>query len=280
MTKIIGVDFSGARGDKNTWLTEGLLTPNCELIVERVQPIRRKDLAKFLLSVPPSSVVALDFPFGLPIEVLKSFSDNRDFDDATMTDVWPWIGAMTPEEFDGKCRDFVRHTHKHPKRTGDHHHPVSMSPLNVRMILMTYHGIKLLSKIHNESADRWLVPPIDCGAPAAERVTLLEVMPGAFLKRLGFETQTVKRYKNAEDSLVNRERIIAELSNRAQTAGVSVSNLSDFKWGMKAIDDCLDSVVAAIAAASWARNQVAFCHPEPSELKSAQLEGWIYAPKA
>lgn len=280
MTKIIGVDFSGARTEEDTWLAECHLTGTYELIIERVQPIRRVDLCAFLFKALPGTVVALDFPFGLPIEVLESFFKDLDLDNATMADVWPLIARMTREEYEDKCRGFVSRTRRHPKRTGDHRHTVSMSPLNVRMIPMTYHGIELLNKIHDESPDRWLVPPIDCEAPAAERVTLLEVMPGAFLKRLGFETQTVKRYKNAEDSLFNREHIIAELSSRAQNVGVSVSNLSEFKWGMKAIDDCLDSVVAAIAAASWARNQVAFCHPEPSELKSAQLEGWIYVPKA
>ena len=275
---VVGVDFSGARAEGGTWITEGRIASSGDLIIERVQPIRRVDLHTFLIGAPQGTVVALDFPFGLPIEVLESFFKDLDLSNAIMADVWPLIGAMTREEYETKCRELVSRTHKHPKRTGDHRHTVSMSPLNVRMIPMTYHGIELLNSVHQANPDLWWVPPLDPGPTALERVTLLEVMPGAFLRRLGFDTQTVKGYKNASDSLLNRERIIAELSSRARYAKVNVLNLSDFRWGIKAIDDCLDSVVAAIAAASWAGNQSVFRHPEPEEMKDARLEGWIYAP--
>ena len=64
MTTIIGVDFSGARDDRNTWVTQGRLTSEGTLLFDGSQPVRREDLFELLATVPTPAVAALDFPFG------------------------------------------------------------------------------------------------------------------------------------------------------------------------------------------------------------------------
>ena len=51
MTAIIGVDFSGAAADDKTWFAQGRLEDR-NLLLERVQPIRREDLYDLMLGIP------------------------------------------------------------------------------------------------------------------------------------------------------------------------------------------------------------------------------------
>ena len=77
-------------------------------------------------------------------------------------------------------------------------------------------------------------------------------------------------------------------------SGVQIANLAQFKGDCIASDDCLDSVVAAVTACLWDRDQGLFRlpqdgpgdatrrggtpDPEGNELATACLEGWLYAP--
>ncbi len=272
-TQILGVDFSGAVADDKTWLAEGRLSSTECMIIDRVQPILRDDLLVLLKEVPESTVVALDFPFGLPKVFLEAESIQAD----TMADVWPKIAGMALNEYKRKCRNYGTH----PKRTGDKCYSVSMSALNSRLVPMTYYGITMLYKLDAECRDRWWIPPLHSGAAPPNRVTLLEVMPGAVLhSSMGFDYAIAKGYKNATGSLAARHTIVEGLS---QSSSLEISNLKDFRWGFRANDNCLDAVIAAVAAALWAKNQTSFCRPEDyaddAVLKSARLEGWIYAPR-
>ena len=71
MTTIIGVDFSGARTDRNTWITRGHLAGNDSLLLTSAQRIRRSVLYDLLLVIPTPAVAALDFPFGVPAQFAK-----------------------------------------------------------------------------------------------------------------------------------------------------------------------------------------------------------------
>ena len=264
---IIGVDFSGATTEGKTWVAEGCLSSAGHLIIDRVQPFLRNDLLELLEHAPPSTIVALDFPFGLPRVFLESLGIHAN----TMKEVWRYIAAMPFNEYKNTCKGFGTH----PKRTGDKHYPVSLSALNSRLVPMTYRGIEMLHNLDKACLNRWCIPPLDSGEAPSGQITLLEVMPGAFLSTIGLDWATVKGYKGA-DSLNARDRVINRLATYEE---IRVTNLLQFRTGFRANDDCLDSVVAALAAALWATDRQSFLHPVSEELSDAQLEGWIYAPK-
>ncbi len=274
MTTIIGVDFSGARSDKNTWVARARLGNDGSLVLESAQSIRRDDLYHLLAHIPVPAVVALDFPFGVPAQFASFLSPRRLPSD--MPGIWEIIASITVDEFIRERNRFVMQ-HGEPKRAGDQkYHPESYSPLhtvNPNMLPMTYQGIRLLRRWHEEQPYRWWVPPLQFATPDDAAVTLLELMPGALLKSLGLP---YKGYKRGRDS-INRRRGI--LDNLAATSGVMLPNLESLRADCMANDDCLDSVVAAVGAAMWSQNPDRFRHPADDELPDAQLEGWIYVPK-
>lgn len=123
---------------------------------------------------------------------------------------------------------------------------------------------------------------------------LLESMPGAVLRALGLPH---KAYKNGRHATAIREQLLNRLP---ECSGVPISNLHEMRDGFMRSHDCLDSLVAAIAAALWQRDPSCFRHPATtagvhppagrrraspasmaiSELEAARIEGWIYAPVA
>ena len=273
MASIIGVDFSGARSDRNTWLTRGRLTDDGALLLHDAQSIRRADLYDLLPTVPTPAVAALDFPFGVPSQFASSLSLEPTPPD--MPALWRVVASMSQAEFIAARNAFVS-SHGEPKRAGDRkYHPESYSPLhsvNPNMLPMTCAGIKLLHQWHQDQPARWHVPPMPYPAPADKTVTLLELMPGALLKSLDLP---YKGYKRGQQSTQRRTAI---LNGLAIKSGVPLPNLDTVRNDCLANDDCLDSVVAAVGAAMWAQDSARFRHPQPDELADARLEGWIYVP--
>ncbi len=266
---IIGVDFSGAQSEGKTWVTEGHIpTVGC-LVIDRIQPMFRNDLSALLEQAPLPTVVALDFPFSLP----RVFLEWLDIPANTMKQVWRQMSGMSLKEYSNQCRTYGRH----PMRTVDQHYaPVAMSALNTRLVPMTYYGTRMLNDLDRTHRNRWWVPPLDFGEVPQDRITLLEVMPGAFLWSIGFDRATVKSYKTAKGWLMVRNRIINQLGEHARNAGIEIPNLLDYRRGLRVNDDCLDSAVAALAAASWATHQDLFLHPQQEEYDAAIREGWLY----
>ena len=281
MTTIIGVDFSGHRDDRNTWMASGHLDTDGSLLLDSVQPVRRDDLYHTLANVPPPAVAALDFPFGVPrafAEFLSRKGLPRD-----MADVWQVVSALTAAEFIDGRDEFVNHqphlplSEREPKRAGDlTHHRESYSPLhtvNPNMLPMTYEGIKMLQRWHDEQPSRWHVPPLEPTGPPSDRITLLELMPGALLKSIGLP---YKGYKKGRSALERRDQILGALAEASQ---VDLPNLDRVRMACRANDDCLDAVVASVGAAAWASDPSRFHHPSRDELADAALEGWIYVPR-
>ena len=275
MTNIIGVDFSGARDDRNTWATCGRLCSDGTLVIQTAEPVRRDDLYALLSEAQTPAVAALDFPFGVP----KGFASfvTTPQRALTMTDVWSAVERCSQPEFIGKRDEFVAKFGE-TKRVGDEkYHPESFSPLhkvNPNMVPMTYHGIRMLHALHEAYPRRWHVPPMEPGAESDRTVTLLELMPGAFLKAIGLP---YKGFKKGRDAYTLRRRILGHLSD---ASGVPLPNLGDVREVCIAEHDCLDSVVAAVGAAAWVSKLGSFKCPTDSELADASLEGWIYVPGA
>ena len=93
------------------------------------------------------------------------------------------------------------------------------------------------------------------------------------------------------------------INGLAERSGIAIMNLAEFGGQCLESHDCLDSVVAAVAAALWVKDPYLFRRPgDPrpgdteewppaprrrqasagamamTELDAARLEGWIYAP--
>ena len=274
-TTIIGVDFSGARSDRNTWIARGRLDGNGTLSLDSVRRIRRDELGDLLPEIPTPAVAALDFPFGAP----RQFAERLGVacSSPTMRDLWNAVAAVGIDDFISQRNQFVA-AHGEPKRAGDlKYHRESFSPLhnvNPNMLPMTYHGIRLLHRWRLEQPRRWHVPPLPSDGPSSETATLLELMPGAFLRAIGLP---YKGYKKGRRALQLRDEILVSL---AAKSAVPIVNLSDVQYDCRANDDCLDAVVAAVGAAAWALDCSRFRHPTPDELPDARLEGWIYVPAA
>ena len=267
MTTSIGVDFSGAKNEGKTWVAFARLEHGTDLLFDRVQPFRRDDLYDYLATdVATPAVVALDFPFSLPAPFLNSLKICAD----RMDDVWPVTHRMSLEAYRDQCKNHGTH----PMRTADDCHPVSLSALNTRLVPMTYYGMQMLHKLATTRPKRWWIPPLNCGTAPDDRISLLEVMPGAFLSSIGLDYMTVKRYKSNLDV---RDDVIRALTAYTRKA-MATTNLEQYRPGCRANDDCLDAVVAAVAAAVWAQDCSRFRHPTDAERAKAQLEGWIYAP--
>ena len=273
MTTIVGVDFSGHRDDRNTWVALGRLDSGGALLVDSVQPARRADLHDLLTTIPPPAVVALDFPFGVPAEFAADLSPTCP--PRAMPDLWRTVSAMSAEAFLAARDRFVADNGE-LKRSGDtRHFPESYSPLhrvNPNMLPMTYEGIRLLHRWREEDRQRWHVPPLEPPTRPADTVTLLELMPGAFLKAVGLPYKGYKKGRRASEL---REKITGTL---ATASGIPLPNLDAVRMGCRASDDFLDAVVAATGAAGWAQGAERFRHPQSDELALARLEGWIYVP--
>ena len=284
MTTIIGVDFSGAKAENKTWIAQGMLTGDGGLRMDSVRPITRAGLHKHLVAIQGQTVVAMDFPFGVPDEFsARLSSDERPHVD--MRDLWETIGGMDDLKDFEKERDAFVRDHGEIRRVWEQkHHPESQSPLHKggpNMIPMTYYGMKLLYQLHRESSQCWRIPPIDSGDPHPDVVILLETMPGAALKARGLSHQNYKGSTGRDPlrNLENRKKILEKLS---RNFGIDLPNFCEYRDLFLFNDDALDAYIAAIVAALWAKSATSFHLPkkhDPTVLAAAKREGCIYVPR-
>ena len=282
-TIILGVDFSGAKADQNTWVTQGTLSGGV-LTLESCKPTPRAGLADLLASLPGTAVAALDFPFSVPEVFARRWLPGAE----AMPELWEAAAAMEFEEFMSLRDDFVAE-HGEPLRRGDLYFPECFSCLhktNPNMVPMTFRGMQMLDGLWQAGCR---VPPL----PGQGRTgpLLLESMPGAALRAFGLP---FKGYKKGQHSIELRRRILNGLDTRS---GLTLANLVRFNDDCVGNDDCLDSVVAAVAACLWSRDRALFRlpqdgpgdatrrggtpappNPNDNELATARLEGWLYAP--
>ena len=182
--KVIGVDFSGAKQDRNTWVAQGEIHSDI-LTLTKCCPMPRKQLTRLLDNCKEPAIAAMDFPFSVP----RCFARFWQPEATEMPDLWEAAGSIEIEYF--RCvRDRFVSRHGEPKRCGDHLYTGSFSPLhdtNPNMVPMTFRGMQMLHQLWPD----WMVPPLPfaaTGQPAdsgpLSGKTLLEVMPGAALRAL------------------------------------------------------------------------------------------------
>ena len=279
-TTILGVDFSGAKSDKNTWVTRGTLSGN-SLEISSCEPTPRAELAILLGSAPKNTIAALDFPFSVPREFASYLLPSAE----DMPELWNATANMEFQDFMALRDGFVLE-HGEPYRRGDLYFPECYSCLhkaNPNMVPMTFRGMQMLDGLWRSGCR---VPPLPNGTRTGP--LLLESMPGAALRALGLP---FKGYKKGQNALSLRRQILDGLGTMS---GVGLPNLSRFRDYCLENDDCLDSVAAAVAACLWNKDPTMFRlpqdgpgdvsrrggtpNPNENELRTAQLEGWLYAP--
>ena len=279
-TCILGVDFSGAKADKNTWVAQGVLSGGA-LTIGSCESTPRAELAELLASLPSGSVAALDFPFSVPRLFAGSWLPGA----RTMHQLWEAAAAMDLPEFMALRDTFVAE-HGEPLRRGDLYFPECYSCLhkaNPNMVPMTFRGMQMLAGLWKSGCR---VPPLPDQGRAGP--VLLESMPGAALRAFGLP---FKGYKKGRNAVELRRRILDGLD---PGSGIALPNLARFRDDCIGNDDCLDSVVAAVAACLWSQDQTVFRlpqdgpgdatkrggtpNPDENELAAARLEGWLYAP--
>ena len=296
---IVGVDFSGAGEDTDvgkTWMTEGVIETGetDELkrgmtFLESCKSVSREDLAEKLTALPSDAVVALDFPFSVPM----AFAEHLGRIGSEMPELWRSVAPMKFDEFRDAAAGFTDLL-----RSGDLHCSNAKPSLkmagNPVMVNMTYKGMQLLHSLRQEGCR---IPPLDDAESTG--ATLLEVMPGAALKALELPYE---RYKNGGTAFENRQKILRGLR---RISDVQVLNLSDYHEHAMFSDDALDSIVAAVVAALWTMDDSESAFKKPSKRRTvrdafaeysgtrkispqinhltleeaAKREGWIYVPR-
>ena len=263
--RVVGVDFSGAKADSNTWVAQGCLDGG-HLHLTDCRPVSRSELVDLLVSLPDNAVAALDFPFSVP----SGFAGFWEPQAASMPDLWDAAAAMDMSDFLELRNHYVR-KHGEPKRRCDTFFPECYSCLhnvNPNMVPMTFRGMQMLSGLWARGCK---VPPL--APPRRGKALLLEAMPGAALRAFHLP---YKGYKNGKQAAIKRVEILEGL---AQRSGVGLPNLDIFRQACLASHDCLDSVVAAVVGVLWKQDPGLFWRPELDGPDSAAiLEGWLYAP--
>ena len=284
MVKIIGVDFSGAKADAATWVTQSLREGD-GLRILSCQQMKRAELTELLASLPVETVAALDFPFSVPQEFAQFWEPSAH----EMPALWQSAASMEYDQF-LDLRDRFVADRGEPMRRGDLYFPECYSCLhkfNPNMVPMTFRGMQMLHQLW-EAGCR--VPPLDDSGRSGP--FLLESMPGAVINSFGLPH---KGYKNGKRQTQLREQVLDGLQEQS---GISIANFGEFRDQCLESHDCLDSLVAAVAAALWDEDPAQFRCPGDSpeippvegrrraspgamamaELEAAKLEGWIYAP--
>ena len=284
--RIIGVDFSGAKADRNTWLARGELDDNV-LAIESCARIHRAALTDKLAGFSKSSeptVAAMDFPFSVPAEFANYWQRSKVLDDGwEMPNLWAAAAHLTLRW--DKFKDLqsalrLEKFKREPKRSCDP--PESFSPLHTatpNMVPMTFRGMAMLHDLWGRlpHGSIW-VPPLP--EPPGHNITLMEVMPGATLRSFGLPHTG---YKDTPEQRAQRremrQHILDELPQRTNPLTVDLpGDVYDVCLGNA---DALDSVVAAITAALWEIDRERFITPPEQDhpnYAQVMLEGWLYIP--
>lgn len=252
---VYGVDFSGARlAGRNTWIarvergrrgqTPYVLTSLARLedlsgTAERAAALRH---LVGLIAGSEGALWALDFPFGLPVEVMGE-------------------GARWPSQFDflgewgedgyGCGLECVRRSKllrgvKHIRRLTDAEERAPFDPYHYRIIYQTFHGMRDVLGPLRRRRDTAILPFHYRRLPRARRV-LVEACPASTLKRLGLPHQNYKQPEGGP--LTRKRRLTRRLILDGLSAHVSISDPDRRRIMRDGGADALDAVLAAVGGA-------------------------------
>jgi hypothetical protein len=265
--QIYGIDFSGAAdAGKKIWITKGVVEgealrieacyQGADLPGSGVERDRCLAALQAFIAKETGSAFGLDFPFGLPRELVK-------------TDTWEDFVLSFPEQyprpeaFRETCRADTGGSEL--KRLTDRESHTPFSPYNIRLYRQTYYGLRdvIAPLVRDKSA---CVLPMQ--TPAPDKPWVVEICPASTLKR----EYLYWPYKGkSREHREGRERILESIEQTTPLLTVPETLrpvVLDDPGG-----DALDSVVAAVAVCRALREPGG-----PNAVKDGAygLEGYVY----
>lgn len=257
---IYGVDFSGARlAGRNTWVAlierNGRRrghTPYSLTTLARLEDLcgtaeRALALAHLvgLIAESEGALWALDFPFGLPVEVMG--------DGARWSCQFDFLREWGEDDY-GVGLECVRRAEalgreRHIRRLTDIEEKAPFDPYHYRIIYQTFYGMRDVLGALRRRRGTAILPFQYRRLPRARRV-VVEACPASTLKRLGLPHQN---YKQPEGGRLTRKRL---LTRRAILDGlarhVRIADTDRRRIMRNGGGDALDAVLAAVGAArAW-----------------------------
>lgn len=253
---IYGVDFSGAKlAGRNTWVAR--LEPSAR---RRKRPAyrlaelssledlcgtaeRRTALAHLvsLVRLSDRALWALDFPFGLPVEVMGARA------------VWPdqleFLHAWGDDDY-GVGLECLRRAKSlggpnHIRRLTDIEAKAPFDPYHYRIIYQTFYGMRdVLGPLRRRKHTAIL--PFQYRRLASARRVLVEACPASTLKRMGLPHQNYKQPEGGP--LTHKRRRTRRVILEGLTGYVSISDSQRRAIMRNGGGDALDAVIAALGA--------------------------------
>lgn len=272
---VYGVDFSGAKlAGENIWIARLALSPSGSELIElsRLRTLcgaadRAAALAHLIQLIAESrqALWGMDFPFGLPIELLPAKS--RWPDQLRLVSQWPDAYALGLE-----C---VRRARAlggpmHIRRTTDNEARTPFDCYHYRIIYQTYHGMRDVLAPLSRSPGTAILPFQYRRLSGAARV-IVEACPGSTLKRLGLPHQNYKQPAGGALTTVRRETRHAILRGLDRLVHITSAHRRIIM--RNGGGDALDAVIAAVGALDgW----LAADHAAIARHSRYSLEGRLY----
>jgi hypothetical protein len=278
---VYGVDFSGARlAGKNTWVarlelqTRGRRRPAFRLSdlspLEQLCGTAERDaaLAHLVSMIAESQQVlwALDFPFGLPVEVMGQC--------ARWQDQIEFLHAWGEDDY-GVGLECLRRAKalggpNHIRRLTDLEEKAPFDPYHYRIIYQTFYGMRdVLGPLRRRRHTAIL--PFQYGRLLTARRVVVEACPASTLKRMGLPHQNYKQPEGGPLTAKRRRTRRVILDGLAEHVLISDAHRRAIMRNGGA--DSLDAVIAALGAArAWATSD----HRLISRHSRYPLEGRLY----
>jgi hypothetical protein len=257
---IYGVDFSGARlAGRNTWVARierarrgADQTPYRLAELSSLEELcgtaeRAASLAHLVGMIRSSerALWALDFPFGLPVEVVEEgacWSHQFDFLRAWDDDDYG-VGLECIARAERQGRE------KHIRRLTDIEERAPFDPYHYRIIYQTFYGMRDVLKPLRRRRETAILPFQYRRLDGARRV-LVEACPASTLKRLSLPHQN---YKQPEGGALTRKRLRTRHAIlKGLSAHVSLEDAQRRRIMRNGGGDALDAVLAALGGVlSW-----------------------------
>ena len=265
--RIHGIDFSGAEdAGRRIWIASGIVEGQSVRIEQcrRAETLPGADktrsrclaaLRDFIAS-SKKGVFGLDFPFGLPRELVGD-KNWMDFIASFPTKF------ESPESFRDYCREVSPNREK--KRVTDRESKTPFSPYNLRLFRQTYYGIL---SVLNPLVMRQVVRVLPMQEPLFGTPSILEICPASTLKKLRLYT----KYKGKDQQDRDARAYILEQIERKESLQIVDPDVRE-KMLADTGGDALDSVIAALATYRAIHDPSGLF---PQEDTSYSIEGYVY----
>ncbi len=273
---IYGVDFSGAKDAGNKiWITECTMEGNilqvekCTRASEFLKAGSSRDkcitsLRKFIVG-KNDSIFGIDFPFGLPNEVLHKLFDACNWKEFVHEFAKQY---SNPETFKKECLKVT--TGKELKRDTDKDKATPFSPYNLRLYKQTYFGIHdILAPLIE--ADLVCVLPMQSAVQG--KPCILEICPASTLKNLEERLKIENLYTPYKGrDMKFRDQRLRILDALKKTNRISLTDAVICAALNNEGGDAIDSIVAAYATFCGYNN---FSKIDNDE--NYLMEGYVFA---